>query len=93
MKYNCPLCSFQHGDMGHMAEAIMTKSFINPRSKKFFKEKEEVWFTFRFMQGCPYQNVHEQNINALARTEQNIKEAKMIKNDKNVKSPAVKLER
>lgn len=31
--------------MGHMAEAIMTKSFINPRQKKYFKEKEEV-FTF-----------------------------------------------
>lgn len=28
--------------MGHMAEAIMTKSFINPRAKKYFKEKEEV---------------------------------------------------
>ena len=32
----------QHGDMGHMAEAIMTKSFINPRARKYFKEKEEV---------------------------------------------------
>lgn len=32
----------RHGDMGHMAEAIMTKSFINPRLKKFFKEKEEM---------------------------------------------------
>lgn len=28
--------------MGHMAEAIMTKSFINPRARKYFKEKEEV---------------------------------------------------
>ena len=33
--------------MGHMAEAIMTKSFINPRSRKYFKEKEEV-FNIRF---------------------------------------------
>lgn len=32
----------RHGDMGHMAEAIMTKSFINPRARKFFKEKEEM---------------------------------------------------
>lgn len=32
----------RHGDMGHMAEAIMTKSFINPRLRKFFKEKEEM---------------------------------------------------
>lgn len=32
----------RHGDMGHMAEAIMTKSFINPRLQKFFKEKEEM---------------------------------------------------
>ena len=48
--------------MGHMAEAIMTKSFINPRLKKFFKEKEEVWFSLRFMQGCPHKNGHEQNI-------------------------------
>ncbi|XP_074616453.1 TPR repeat-containing protein DDB_G0287407-like [Acropora palmata] len=32
----------RHGDMGHMAEAIMTKSFINPRLKRFFKEKEEM---------------------------------------------------
>ena len=29
--------------MGHMAEAIMTKSFINPRARKYFKEKEEVY--------------------------------------------------
>lgn len=28
--------------MGHMAEAIMTKSFVNPRARKYFKEKEEV---------------------------------------------------
>ncbi|XP_073234620.1 TPR repeat-containing protein DDB_G0287407-like isoform X1 [Porites lutea] len=32
----------RHGDMGHMAEAIMTKSFINPRARKYFKEKEEM---------------------------------------------------
>lgn len=32
----------RHGDMGHMAEAIMTKSFINPRHRKYFKEKEEM---------------------------------------------------
>ena len=57
MKHNYILCSFQHGDMGHMAEAIMTKSFINPRLKKFFKEKEEVWSALRFMQGCPHQKM------------------------------------
>lgn len=34
--------------MGHMAEAIMTKSFINPRARKYFKEKEEV-LTLLFM--------------------------------------------
>ena len=34
--------------MGHMAEAIMTKSFINPRARKYFKEKEEV-LTLMFM--------------------------------------------
>ena len=32
--------------MGHMAEAIMTKSFINPRARRFFKEKEEVFILF-----------------------------------------------
>lgn len=26
-----------------MAEAMMTKSFINPRKKEFFKEKEQVF--------------------------------------------------
>lgn len=35
--------------MGHMAEAIMTKSFINPRARKFFKEKEEVFSVFFFL--------------------------------------------
>ena len=35
--------------MGHMAEAIMTKSFINPRAKKYFKEKEEVSMFFVFV--------------------------------------------
>ena len=28
--------------MGHMAEAIMTKSFINSRAQQYFEEKEEV---------------------------------------------------
>ena len=28
--------------MGHLAEAIMTKSFINPRLSKHFAEKEKV---------------------------------------------------
>ena len=28
--------------MGHLAEAIMTKSFINPRLAKHFAEKEKV---------------------------------------------------
>jgi hypothetical protein len=28
--------------MGHLAEAIMTKSFINPRLSKHFHEKEKV---------------------------------------------------
>ena len=39
--------------MGHMAEAIMTKSFINPRHRKYFKEKEEVLrFFFYFALGA-----------------------------------------
>eukprot|EP00794_Sanderia_malayensis_P017020 gene17020-18734_t len=29
------------GDIGHLAEAIMTKSFVNPRSTKFFEEKKK----------------------------------------------------
>ncbi|XP_065072260.1 uncharacterized protein LOC135696706 [Rhopilema esculentum] len=28
------------GDIGHLAEAIMTKSFVNPRSTRFFSEKK-----------------------------------------------------
>ncbi|XP_048581022.1 TPR repeat-containing protein DDB_G0287407 isoform X2 [Nematostella vectensis] len=32
----------KQGDMGHVAEAIMTKSFINPRHTRYFKEKEEM---------------------------------------------------
>jgi len=28
------------GDIGHLAESIMTKSFVNPRSPRFFEEKK-----------------------------------------------------
>ena len=33
---------FQIGDIGHLAESIMTKSFVNPRSPRFFEEKKTV---------------------------------------------------
>ena len=34
--------SFQINDMGHLSEAIMTKSFVNPRQRQYFQEKKKV---------------------------------------------------
>ena len=34
--------SLQINDMGHLSEAIMTKSFVNPRESRYFEEKKKV---------------------------------------------------
>ena len=48
----------RQNDMGHLAEAIMTKSFINPRLSKHFAEKEKMLMTAQELCAKTYGEKH-----------------------------------